>query len=90
MDHGAPPPPLISDGYLNQAIGVCCTDRGRILLSKPVRRLIARYAPTDRPFMNEIPLEQRRQFLDELAQVTGRRRKSSISWRASGSAATWR
>jgi hypothetical protein len=33
--------------------------------------LITRYAPADRP-MNEIPQEQRRQFLNELASITKR------------------
>jgi hypothetical protein len=64
---------LISDQYLNQAIEACCTtDYGRLLLSKPVRQLITRFAPTDRPYMNEIPQERRRQFLNELATITGR------------------
>jgi hypothetical protein len=63
---------IVSDRYLNQAIGACCTDNGYLFVSKPVRTLIARYAPADRPTMNAIPQEQRRQFLDELAKVTGR------------------
>ena len=64
---------VISDRYLNKAIGACCTDDyGRILLSKRVRQLIARYAPADRPTMNAIPQGQRRQFLSELATITGR------------------
>src|ERR1700730_14699754 len=63
---------VISDRYLNLAIGACCTDNGRLLVSKPVKELISRYAPPDRPTMNAIPQERRRQFLDELAKVTGR------------------
>jgi hypothetical protein len=44
----------ITDRYLNQAIGACCTkDYGRrLILSNPVRDLIARYAPADTPWMN--------------------------------------
>jgi len=64
---------IISDRYLNLAIGTCCIDDyGSLLVSKPVRELIARYAPADRPTMNAIPQERRRQFLDELAKGTGR------------------
>ena len=64
---------VIPDQQLNQAIGACCTDdNDRLLLSKPVRNLILRYASTDRPTMNAIPQEGRRRFLDELATITGR------------------
>jgi hypothetical protein len=63
---------VISDRYLNRAIGACCTDNGRLFVSKHVKELIARYAPPERPTMNWIPQEQRRQFLDELAKITGR------------------
>src|SRR6266478_3065554 len=63
---------IIPDHYLNQAIGACCSDNGRLVLSRAVRDLIAHYAPTDRPWMNEIPRERRRQFLNELASTTGR------------------
>ena len=64
---------IIPDRYLNQAIGACCTDDyGRLLTCKSVRNLIARYAPADQPWMSCIPQERRRQFLKELASVTGR------------------
>jgi AAA domain/Bifunctional DNA primase/polymerase, N-terminal len=64
---------VISDRCLNQAIGACCTDdKGHFLVSRPVRELIVRYAPIDRPTMNAIPQDQRRQFLTELATTTGR------------------
>ena len=62
---------IIPDSYLNRAIGACCTDNGRLLLSQAVEDLIAKYAPTDRPWMNHIPQERRRHFLNELASVTG-------------------
>lgn len=64
----------ITDRYLNRAIGACCTeDYGRrLILSNPVRDLIARYAPADTPRMNCILQEQRRQFLNELASITRR------------------
>jgi Bifunctional DNA primase/polymerase, N-terminal/AAA domain len=64
---------FIPDSYLNRAIGLCCTDGyDRLLLSKPVRALISRYAPAERPWMNCIPQERRRKFLNELASITGR------------------
>ena len=63
---------IISDRYLNQAIGTCCTDNGHLFVSKHVKDLITRFAPTERPTMNAIPQERRRQFLDELAKITGR------------------
>lgn len=63
---------IISDRYLNQAIGACCTDSGRFLPSKSVKQLIARYAPADRPTMNAISQDHRRRFLSELAEITGR------------------
>jgi Bifunctional DNA primase/polymerase, N-terminal len=63
----------ITDRYLNQAIGACCTeDYGRVRLSKPVRNLIDSYAPADRPTMNWIPQERRRQFLNDLTLITKR------------------
>jgi hypothetical protein len=63
----------ISDRYLNRAIGACCTDEnGHFLLSKPIRNLIARYAPAYNPTMNWIPQERRRSFLNDLASITGR------------------
>jgi hypothetical protein len=66
------PRDLISDCYLYQAVGTCCTDNGRLVLSKDVRDLIARFAPADRPTMNAISQELRRPFLNELATITGR------------------
>ena len=64
----------IPDRYLFRAIGACCTeDYGRLRLSKPVRDLSTRYAPADRPKMNRIPQERRRQFLNELASPFNRR-----------------
>lgn len=52
---------FIPDRYLNRAIGACCTDEyQRLLLPKPVKELIARYAPKDRPTMDAIPQERRR------------------------------
>jgi hypothetical protein len=64
---------IIPDRYLNQAVGACCTDdKGHFQLPKPIRQLIARFAPADRPTMNAIPQERRRRFLDELASITGR------------------
>ena len=63
---------IITDRYLNQAIGACCTDDSSRLLTKPIKGLIARYAPSDRPTMNEIPQERRRAFLDELSSITKR------------------
>jgi len=62
---------IISDRYLNPAIGACCTDNGHLLVSKHVKDLITRFAPAERPTMNAIPQERRRQFLDELAKITG-------------------
>jgi hypothetical protein len=63
----------ISDRYLNRAIGACCTEvYGPLRLSKKVRNLIASNAPADKPWMNHIPQERRRQFLTELASITGR------------------
>jgi hypothetical protein len=63
----------ITDCYLNRAIGFCCTEvRGPLRVSKQVRNLIASYAPADKPYMNHIPQERRRQFLTELASITGR------------------
>jgi hypothetical protein len=63
----------ITDRYLNQAIGFCCTEvYGPLRLSKKVRNLIASNAPADKPYMNHIPQERRRQFLTELASITGR------------------
>src|SRR5262249_2665862 len=72
LEAGQPVAELISDRYLNQAVGACCTDNERLLLSKDVRQLITRYAPADRPFMSDIPQERRRQFLNELAWTTKR------------------
>jgi hypothetical protein len=64
---------IIPDRYLYQTVGACCTDdRGHFQLSKAVKQLINRYAPADRPTMNAIPQDQRRQFLNELAAITGR------------------
>jgi len=65
-------PEIISDRYLNQAVGACYADDGGRLVTKPVGALIARYAPSDRPTMNEIPRERRRAFLDELSAITKR------------------
>ena len=66
-------PEVISHRYLYRAIAVCCTDDNeRLLVPKPVRKLIARCAPEDRPTMNEIPQERRRSFLKELTSITGR------------------
>jgi Bifunctional DNA primase/polymerase, N-terminal len=63
----------ITDRYLNRAIGFCCTEvYGRLRLSKNVRNLIASNAPANKPRMNQIPQERRRQFLTELASITGR------------------
>src|SRR5260370_31368879 len=68
----------ITDRYLNRAIGACCTEvygHGRlspVRLSKKVRDLIASNAPADKPWMNHITQERRRQFLTELASITGR------------------
>jgi hypothetical protein len=64
----------ITDRYLNQAIGACCTEEygRRLILSNPVRDLIARYAPADAPWMNCIPQERRLQFLNELTLITKR------------------
>src|SRR5260370_16999723 len=68
----------ISDHYLNRAIGACCTEvygHGRlspVRLSTKVRDLIASNAPADKPWMNYIPQERRRQFLTELASITAR------------------
>jgi hypothetical protein len=44
---------IISDRYLNQAIGTCCTDNGHLFVSKHVKDLITRFAPAERP-MNAI------------------------------------
>jgi hypothetical protein len=64
---------IIPDRYLNRAIEACCTDDyGRFQASKPVRKLITRHAPAGRPTMNAIPQKRRRQFLNELALMTGR------------------
>ena len=64
----------IPDRYLYQAFGACCTDgeNGRFFLTKPVRELIARYAPNDRPTANAIPQDRRVEFLLELSSITGR------------------
>src|SRR5580704_1479039 len=63
----------ITDRYLNRAIGFCCTEvYGPLRLSKNVRNLIASNAPANKPRMNHIPQERRRQFLTELASITGR------------------
>ena len=63
----------ITDRYLNRAIGACCTEvYGPLRLSKKVRNLIASNAPADKPWMNHIPQDRRRQFLTELASITGR------------------
>jgi hypothetical protein len=46
---------VISDRYLNQVIGTCCTDdNGRLSTSRPVKDPSARYAPDDRPTTGEI------------------------------------
>jgi bifunctional DNA primase/polymerase-like protein len=71
-DRPMPSGEFIPDRYLNQAIGACCIENGRLLVPKPVRNLIKSYSPPDRPTMNHIPQERRRQFLNELASITGR------------------
>jgi phage/plasmid-associated DNA primase len=63
---------LIPDRYLYRAVGACCTDDLGRLVTKPIRGLIARYAPDDPPTVNEIPQERRRKFLNELSSITGR------------------
>lgn len=63
----------ITDHYLNQAIGTCCSeDYGRVRLSKEVRKLIAANAPVDKPWMNCIPQQRRGRFLADLASITRR------------------
>src|SRR5260370_21321627 len=68
----------ISDHYLNRAIGACCTEvygHGRlspVRLSKKVRDLIASNAPADKPWMNHITQERRRQFFTKVASLTRR------------------
>jgi hypothetical protein len=63
----------ITDRYLNRAIGFCCTEvYGPLRVSKQVRNLITSNALADKPYMNHIPQERRRQFLTELASITGR------------------
>jgi hypothetical protein len=63
----------ITDRYLNRAIRACSTERyGPLRLSKKVRNLIDSNAPANKPWMNHIPQERRRQFLTELASITGR------------------
>ena len=63
----------ITDRYLNRAIGFCCTELyGPLRVSKQVRNLITSNALADKPYMNHIPQERRRQFLTELASITGR------------------
>jgi hypothetical protein len=63
---------VISDRYLFRAIGVCCTDEDGRLLVKRIAPLIERYAPADRPTVNEILQERRRAFLEELSSTTKR------------------
>jgi hypothetical protein len=59
----------IEDGYLFACIHACCDDgTGRVMWPEPVKALITSYAKT----AAEIPKLRRRQFLDELKQITGR------------------